>query len=134
MRHKTINPPTLFNSFQFGFSQIVVTPPGRHVFISGQVSNDANGKIIGAGDLERQVDQSFQNLSTAVKSVGGTLDNIASLRLYIVNYQPSDSPLITDALKRYFDAKNPPTATWINVQGLANPAFMFEVEAQAVLP
>ena len=129
---KTINPPTLFNSSQFGFSQIVTAASGRHVFISGQVSNDENGKIIGVGDLAMQIDRSFQNLDRALQSVGGTMVDVVMLRLYMVNYQRADGSMITAALKKYFPM-DPPASTWLSVQGLANPDFLVEVEAQAVL-
>jgi len=130
---KSINPKTLFNSAQYGFSQIVVSPPGKMVFISGQVAWDENQQLIGENNLALQTQKSIDNLSTAMKAVGGSLQNIVLLRLYIVNYKQGDGPIISQALINNFGTENQPTSTWISVQGLVNEGFMIEIEAQAIL-
>lgn len=38
MGKEPLNPKELFDSKQFGFSQIAVSDGGKHVFISGQVA------------------------------------------------------------------------------------------------
>ncbi len=133
MAKKTINPSTLFNSKQYGFSQIVVAKPGKMVFISGQVAWDENLNIIGKGDLALQMEKSLTNLKTAIESAGGTLADIVMLRIYKVDYQQVDGAIISAALLKYFGTDNPPASTWLNVKGLANANFMVEIEAQAVL-
>ena len=133
MSKKSINPATLFNSTQYGFSQIVVSDPGKMVFISGQVAWDENLNIIGANDLKVQTQKAIDNLKIAMESVGGTLADITMLRIYKVDYETEDGPIISEALKKNFGAINPPASTWINVKGLANEAFMIEIEAQAVI-
>lgn len=133
MTRKTVNPETLFNSTQYGFSQIAISPPGKHVFISGQVAWDEKENIIGKNNLKIQSQKAIDNLKTAIESVGGTLDNIMMLRIYKVDYQQEDGPIISALLKENFGTENPPTSTWISVQGLANEGFMIEIEAQAVI-
>lgn len=133
MQKQAINPPHLFSSTPYGFSQIVVTSPGRLVFISGQVAWDEHLNLVGEGDLELQLEKSLENLKKAIETVGGTLANIVMLRIYKVNYQPEDGPIISAALKKYFGTIAPPASTWLNVAGLANEGFMIEVEAQAVV-
>ena len=133
MKRETINPNTLFDPSQYGFSQIVVSNPGKMVFISGQVAWDENMTIVGVNDLAKQTQKSLDNLELAIHAAGGTLENIVSLRIYRVNYQPQDGAIIQQLLKEYFGTTNPPASTWISVQGLANKAFMVEIEAQAVI-
>ena len=103
------------------------------VFISGQVGWDENQKIVGKDDLKKQTEKAFENLKLAIQKVGGTMENIVMLRLYLVNYQQQDGVIISDALKKYFGTTSPPASTWINVQGLANEDFLIEVEAQAMI-
>lgn len=133
MPRKTINPKNLFNSTQYGFSQLAISEPGKLVFISGQTAWDENEEIVGAGDLEAQTQKTLENLKLAVESAGGTLEHIMMLRIYIVNFQSEDAPIISQALNNFFGTDNPPASTWINVQGLANEKFMIEIEAQAVV-
>ncbi|MBK8429038.1 MAG: hypothetical protein IPL27_25165 [Lewinellaceae bacterium] len=54
MDKQCINPKELFPSVQYGFSQIVVSNPGKMIFISGQVAWDENMHIVGANDLKVQ--------------------------------------------------------------------------------
>ncbi len=133
MKKKSINPGTLFDSRQFGFSQVISTPPGQIVFISGQVSWDENLNIIGENDLAVQTQKSIDNLEIAIKSAGGCLEDIVMLRIYVVEYQKENGPLISQILKDNFGTSSPPASTWINVKGLANEKFMIEIEAQAVI-
>ncbi len=133
MVKKTVNPAALFNSTQYGFSQVVIAPLGKLVFISGQVAWDENLNIIGPNNLEIQTRKAFDNLKIAIESVGGTLENITMLRIYKVDYQQEDGAIITAILKETFSTKNPPASTWVNVKGLANEEFMIEIEAQAVV-
>ena len=129
----SINPTELFQSTQYGFSQIIVTEPGKNVFISGQVAWDENMNIVGKNDLKVQTQKAIENLKTAIEIIGGTLENIVVLRIYKVKYTIVDGPIISTILKEYFGTTCPPASTWISVDGLANEDFMIEIEAQAVL-
>lgn len=133
MERKTINPETLFNSVQFGFSQVAISSPGKLVFISGQVAWDENMNIVGENNLELQTQKAIDNLITAIESAGGTKENIMMLRIYIVDFQQEDGRRISSILTQNFGSKNPPASTWISVNGLANEGFKIEIEAQAVV-
>lgn len=132
MRRKTHNPEALFNSVPFGFSQIAMGRGTAIVTFSGQVAWDTDMNIIGKDDLKAQTMQTLRNLDTAIKSVDGTLDDVLSLRLYIVAHVMDDSDAITAGLTAFFPT-TPPTATWIGVPRLANKDFLIEIEALAVL-
>jgi enamine deaminase RidA (YjgF/YER057c/UK114 family) len=129
-----ITPDSLFDSRPYGFSQIVIAEqPRQMVFISGQVAWDENMNIVGKYDLAVQTEKSILNLKTAMETAGGTLRDIVMLRIYKVNYQRVDGPVISRQLTKYFGTENAPASTWISVQGLANEDFMIEIEAQAVI-
>jgi 2-iminobutanoate/2-iminopropanoate deaminase len=133
MNKKCLNPKELFNSTQYGFSQIVVCDPGRMVFISGQVAWDENLNIVGENDLKIQTQKAIDNLKTAIEYAGGRLENIAMLRIYKVDYKSEDGAVINEILRKNFGTASPPASTWVSVKGLANEGFMIEIEAQAVI-
>lgn len=133
MNKVCIQPSGLFNSTQYGFSQVVTCNPGKLVFISGQVAWDAEMNITGKDDLQVQTRKALDNLKLAIESAGGTLQNIVMLRIYKVNYRKEDGPVINGLLREHFGTATPPASTWISVQGLANEDFLIEIEAQAVL-
>ena len=119
MNAEFINPNRLFNSTQYGFSQIVACSPGMKVYISGQVAWDEENNIIGKDNLEIQTKKSIENLSIAMEAVGGTLADIVFLRIYKVgSYSEEDGIIISEALKTFFDINSLPASTWISVNGL----------------
>lgn len=123
----------LFDSRSYGFAQVAVvrTPFGDVANVSGQVAWDVDRKIVGAGDIGRQLEKSLENLAVALASVGATLNDVGALRLYIKQDHLHESEAISGALRATF-GNNPPCATWIGVPSLANDAFLIEVEPSSV--
>ena len=134
MPRQSANPPELFNSVQYGFSQIAFAEGRRIVTFSGQVGWNEKQENVGEGDLGAQAAKAFSNLKIAVEAAGGSMDDILSLRMYIVGeYIPKWGPA-REAMKAAFPQDNPPTLTLIGVSCLATPDILIEIEAMAVLP
>jgi enamine deaminase RidA (YjgF/YER057c/UK114 family) len=131
MPKQHINPPALFPSIEHGFSQIVVASGAKTVFISGQTAWDANKKIVDR-TLGEQTRQALRNVTAAVEAAGGTLGDVVALRIYIVREPEQNLGSVARALRDAFTI-NPPASTWIGVSSLANPDFLIEIEAIAVL-
>lgn len=127
------NPPTLFNSQQFGFSQIVTATSGTTVYLSGQVGWDANQQIVDKADLGAQARRSLANIDAALHTVGGSRDDVVSLRIYIVGEHIHNGAAVSAALRDFFHPERLPASTWIGVAALANPDFLIEIEAVAVI-
>ena len=128
-----INPASLFRSVEHGFSQAVAASGRRTLYVSGQTAWDADKRLVGGKDLSAQTRQAFRNLQSVVEASGGTLEDVVSLRLYIVDYRPEKAAAVGDALKEAFTGRAKPAATWIGVASLADPGFLIEIEATAVL-
>ena len=133
MPKKYVNPSSLFASEVHGFSQAVVASGTRTVYVSGQTAWDAVKKLVGGSDLGEQAKQAFRNLDAALKACGATLADVVSVRIYIVNYTPEKAGAVGGALREAFPGAGKPAATWIGVAALADPGFLIEVEAVAVL-
>lgn len=134
MPRQTLQPSQLFSSKPWGFSQVVITEPGRIVNIAGQVAWDTEGNLNAEG-LEGQFRQVLSQVFIGVEAAGGTPDDIQILRFYIRNFQSgSDAEIIATVLVDVFGDKNPPASSWIGVQALAQPEYLIEVEAMAVVP
>ena len=133
MPKEYINPNNLFPSLPYGFSQIVVATGKRMVFISGQTAWDERKDIVGGDSVLEQARQAFRNLEKAMEAVGGTLKDVVALRIYVADYQAECGTAIGIALREFFSTQNPPASTWIGVSALADPEFLIEIEATAVL-
>jgi enamine deaminase RidA (YjgF/YER057c/UK114 family) len=133
MPNEHVNPNNLFASLPHGFSQVVIASGRKMVFISGQTAWDAGKKIVGGDSVLEQARQAFRNLEKAMKAAGGTLKDIAALRIYVVDYQAESGTAVGTVLREFFSQENQPASTWIGVAALAVPEFLIEVEATAVL-
>ena len=110
---------------------MVPAPLGDAVHVAGQIAWDENGKIVGAGDVGRQLRKSLENVAAALASVGATLDQVGALTLYIKQSHMKEGKAIGDTLKSVF-GENLPCSTWIGVTGLAVEEFLIEVEPSVV--
>ncbi|MGH9835177.1 MAG: RidA family protein [Blastocatellia bacterium] len=133
MPKEHINPQTLFPSLQHGFSQIVTARGGKTVYISGQTAWNEQKQIVGGTNLGEQTRQALRNVRTAVEAAGGTMADVVSLRIYVVNCQPEDTGPVGEALREFFPAETPPASTWLGVTALAVKDFLIEIEAIAVV-
>ena len=133
MPKEYINPNELFPSLQYGFSQIITSRGGKMVFLSGQVGWNEQQQIVGPNDLRAQTWQTLRNIEAAIKAAGGTLTDIVSMRIYIVEEKLEESHHIQAGLKEFFPAEYAPTTAWIGVRALANKEFLIEIEAIGVI-
>src|SRR5438132_710184 len=93
----------------------------------------ANRQLVGGNDLADQARQAFRNVQTVVEAIGGTVGDVVSLRIYVVDYAPEKAEAVGKALRECFNGPAKPATTWIGVVSLADPGFLIEIEATAVL-
>lgn len=115
------------------YSQVVVATGRRMVFISGQVSIDGEGKLVADGDFAGQARQVYANLRTALKGAGATPADVTKLTTFVVGYRPELRSVLAEARAAIFRAGELPTSTLVGVQALAEPGYLLEVEAIAVV-
>jgi enamine deaminase RidA (YjgF/YER057c/UK114 family) len=133
VRKQAINPPSVFPSLEHGFSQAVVASGRRTVYVSGQTAWDSQKRLIGGAELEGQARQAFANLRAVVEAAGATLADVVSVRIYVVDYRPEKAAPVGRAFRQFFSGDVKPASTWVGVAALADPGFLIEVEATAVL-
>ena len=112
---------------------ITVTGPAKTIYIGGQDSVNASGEIVAKGDIKGQTEQVLKNLQTALKAAGADLEHIIKWNIYVVQGQPIQ-PGFEVFQKVWGQRPNPPAITVAFVAGLANPDFLVEMDAIAVVP
>ena len=133
MAKEPVNPPTLFRSLDHGFSQAVAARGTRTLYVSGQTAWDSAKLLVGGPDLEAQARQAFSNLRAVVEAAGGSLADVVAVRIYVVDYRPEKAAAVGGVFRSFFPGAAPPASTWVGVAALADPGFLIEVEATAVL-
>ncbi|MEO5806987.1 RidA family protein [Devosia sp.] len=116
------------------FSQGIILPPGaRTLLIGGQNAVDENGQIVGKGDIGAQSVKAVDNLIKVLEAAGGDLDHLVRVAIYIVGDEDL-RPGFGAWMERWGKRTKPPVVTGIRVHGLANPDYLIEIEAMAILP
>ncbi|HPG26278.1 MAG TPA: RidA family protein [Myxococcota bacterium] len=134
MQIERIDPDSLFKLD--AFTQIVTVDGARRLaYIAGQGAFDADFNLVGENDLHAQTVQAFRNLRAAVEAVGGTVEQIVSTTMYIVDLDPGKVEVFGRAMAVALDGKPfPPNAsTMVGVQALAGPGMLVEINAVAAI-
>lgn len=129
-----IQPPELFDSSRFGFTQVVTTDAATTVYVSGQTAMGRDAQIVGGEDLAAQTRQALANLGHALRASGAAAADVTSLRIYVVDYRPESAAILAPPLREFFGGGPPSAQTLIGVQSLALPGLRIEIEATAAVP
>jgi len=131
MEARFLNPSTLCPTF--GWTHVVDVKGGRTVYVSGQVSVNERGEVVGKGDLRAQTVQTFENVKEALAAAGATFRDVVKSNLYVVGLEPKHVAVIREVRSRYFDATHPPASTLVGVAALVGADWLIEVEVVAVV-
>ena len=125
LRH--LNPDGL--SKARGYSHVVDVTGGRTIYISGQAAFDKSGGVVGAGDLQAQSKQVFENLKAALAAAGATFADVVKLNFYLTDV--SQVQIVRDVRDTYINVDAPPASTLVEVRRLLRQELMLEVDAIA---
>lgn len=130
MERKIINPSKWQDAL--GFVQgHEVTGAQRVLYCAGQVSVDADGKSVHAGDFRGQLNRTIDNLELVLNKSGFSVSDIVRLNIYTTDLEgfSANRGLI---LERLVGAGARYSSTLLGVARLARPEFLIEIEATAV--
>ena len=124
-----INPDDL--PTPLSYHQVAVATGSRLIFVAGQVSEDVEGRLVGAGDFALQARTAFANVGRALAAAGARPDQVARITIYVAGHRAELLPLISEARDAVF-GDHRPADTLLGVETLAEPGYLIEVEAIAV--
>ncbi|HET6203166.1 MAG TPA: RidA family protein [Planctomycetota bacterium] len=127
-----INPPSL--GPHPGFSHGIASPPGRLVFVAGQIGADSEGRLV-AGDFAAQFDRALERVLAVVREAGGQAEHLARLTIYVKDR--AEYAAAREAAGRAWRARlgrHYPAVTLVEVKDLLEPGARLEMEGTAVVP
>lgn len=117
------------------FSQVaVVNGAARTVYIGGQNAVNAQGEVIGKGDLRKQTEQMLRNLETALTAAGAGFEHVIKWNVFLLQGQSPQPAFEVVQQQVLSKLSKPPLITMVYVAGLAHPDYLAEIEAVAVIP
>lgn len=99
---------------------------GDFLIVAGQLAWDADGNVVGAGDIRAQARQAFENMRALVEAGGATMADVVKLNAFVTDIR--NAPAATEVRKEFFDEPYPASTT-VAVTALVMPELLFEVEA-----
>ncbi len=115
------------NNKPSGFSP--ATRAGNMVFVSGQVSVDAEGNLVGEDDALAQSVQCLENVEQGLRSAGATRADVTKITAFLVS--ADDYPAYAKARLDFFGDPGPASST-VFISALVGPKYLVEIEAIAV--
>jgi enamine deaminase RidA (YjgF/YER057c/UK114 family) len=128
MEREWLNPPGV-PAPQAHYSHVARVD--KTLYISGQLGVDAAGRPVALGDARAQARQAWRNLLAILAHFGATPRHLVKTTTYITHW--AYRPQVAEARDELFSQPPYPPSTLIVVQGLAEPHFLVEIEAIAVL-
>ena len=105
------------------------TLAGNLLFVAGTVSINEHGELVGKGDIKTQTKQVLENIKKVIEAAGGTMQDVTRTRVFLTDF--SNHAGMNEVYRTYFPV-DPPARSTVRV-GLANPDYLIEIEATAVL-
>jgi enamine deaminase RidA (YjgF/YER057c/UK114 family) len=132
MEKQLINPPEWKKPY--GYSHLVKVKGDAMLFLAGQVAQNAQGELVGKGNICLQFDKILSNIKQVLSAADADVTDIVKMTLYITDRDAYLSQLkeIGAIYSKYF-LKYFPAMTLVEVKSLFSPEYPIEIDAIAVV-
>jgi enamine deaminase RidA (YjgF/YER057c/UK114 family) len=133
MKKQYLNPKEMGAPPKFYSHAVTAEGTGKLVYVSGQVSWDASGKVVGKADMRAQAEQVFKNVTSALKAAGAGWGDVIKMNGYMVGMHGERVDAYREVRQRYLKAGALPASTLVGVERLVDPELLLEVEVVAAV-
>ncbi len=113
---------------EYGYSQAVKV--GDTIHLSGQVSHDDKGNVLGEGNMEVQMRAAYANVKKVLTQYGASMDNVVDEILFVTDMDAAFAARVK--MKQEVFSGSPVLAsTIVQIQRLAFPQLMIEIRCIA---
>ncbi|HEY5987423.1 MAG TPA: RidA family protein [Streptosporangiaceae bacterium] len=114
------------------YAYATVGAPGAPVFTAGACPLDADGAVVGEGDIGLQAARVMDNLTESLAAAGAKLTDVLKTTVYVASSDRSDLTAAWEVVRAAFGEHDAPS-TLLGVTTLGYPGQLVEVEAVAML-
>lgn len=126
------NPPGFKNVRSSVYNHFVrIDLPKSLIFVSGQLSRDGEGNLVGRGSMLEQTRQCLRNLELSLRAAGAAMDDVVATTVYTTDLR--ELKQIVAAREEFSASGCLPTSTMVEVSHLAEPGLLVEIQAIAAL-
>ena len=133
MNKESVKPPELGAAPRFYSHAVTIAAPAKLIYVSGQISLGPDGSVIGAGDVRRQCEQVFENVTTVLRASGAAWGDVIKMNAYMVGMTDENVAVFREIRSKYLIPGQRPASTFVGVARLVQPELLLEVEVIAAL-
>lgn len=111
---------------EYGYTHAVRI--GDDLKISGAVSMNDSGMIVGAGNMEQQMKNCYSDLEKILQHYGYSFDDVIVENVFTTNMAEF---IRVSGFRNSIYKKQFPTGTWLEVKGLAVSGQLIEIDMEA---
>ena len=111
-----------------GYSRAVRV--GNIIEVAGTTAVDAEGQVVGAGDIGEQTDYIFNKIRNALNDAGSKMSDVIRTRMYLTDINDWETVARVHG-DIFSDIK--PVSTLVEVSGLIDEELLIEIEVSAVV-
>ena len=113
---------------EYGYSQAVKV--SDTIYLSGQISHNETGEIVGVGDVEAQIRQAYVNIKKLLAEYGASVENIVDETWFVTDIEAGDA--VAGKLRKEIYSGIPVVAlTVVEIKRLAFPELLVEIKCVA---
>jgi len=131
MKRTAYQPPDVFVPAGKTYSHGIIVEAGKTLYVAGQTARDAQGNVVCKGDAAGQTRQVLENMKKVIEGAGGRMEDVAKTTVYITDIKHREA---VGRVRQALFKGDPPANTLLVISGLADPAFLVEIEAIVPLP
>lgn len=111
-----------------GYSRAVKV--GAQIWVSGTTATDAQGGLVGQGDVRAQTVQIFKNIEAALAKAGARMEHVVRTRIFVRDIKQWET---IGRLHGEVFGEIRPACSMVEVSGLVSEDMLLEIEAEAIL-
>ena len=111
-----------------GYSRAVRV--GNIIEVAGTTAVDAEGQVVGVGDIGEQTDYIFNKIRNALNDAGSKMSDVIRTRMYLTDINDWETVARVHG-DIFSDIK--PVSTLVEVSGLIDEELLIEIEVSAVV-
>ena len=114
---------------EFGYAQAVKV--GDTIYLSGQVSLDGEGNVVGIGDMETQIRQVYTNIKKVLAQYNASIENVVDEVIFITDMQAVSTAEVIKCRREMYSGNPVVASTIVEISHLGFPELMVEIKCVA---
>lgn len=102
---------------------------GNMLYVSGTIPNDAEGNVVGKGDIAAQTEHVLESIKRILEAADGSMEDVVMNHIFITDY--ANYARMNEVYGRYFGKTRP--ARYCIKADLVHPDWLVEIASVAVI-